>query len=458
MNPTLHSSPPGTATAVIGKYRWTICSLVFFATTINYLDRAVISLLKPYLETAFHWNSGDYANIEIAFKLAYSIGMVGVGRIIDKLGTKIGYALSTTLWSIAAMGHAIVSSTLGFGIARGFLGITEAGNFPAAIKTTAEWFPQRERALATGIFNSGANVGAIIAPLSVPFIAEHYGWQWAFIITGALGFIWLVLWMLVYDTPANSKRLSKAEFDYINADIPVGLPAESALVEEKPKTSWATLLGFRQTWAFVIGKFLTDPIWWFYLFWLPDFLGKQYHLTGTAIALPVAGVYILSSIGSVGGGYLPMSFIKRGMPAFQARKTAMLVIALCVFPIVFAQYLGQLNMWLAVLVIGIAAAAHQAWSANIFTTVSDMFPKRAVGSVTGIGGFAGGMGGIALSALVQKRMFVHFESIGQIDKAYYIMFFICGGIYLLAWVIMFMLVPRMEPIKLDEDDILPTAS
>jgi len=396
MNPTLHSSPPGTATAVIGKYRWTICSLVFFATTINYLDRAVISLLKPYLETAFHWNSGDYANIEIAFKLAYSIGMVGVGRIIDKLGTKIGYALSTTLWSIAAMGHAIVSSTLGFGIARGFLGITEAGNFPAAIKTTAEWFPQRERALATGIFNSGANVGAIIAPLSVPFIAEHYGWQWAFIITGALGFIWLVLWMLVYDTPANSKRLSKAEFDYINADIPVGLPAESALVEEKPKTSWATLLGFRQTWAFVIGKFLTDPIWWFYLFWLPDFLGKQYHLTGTAIALPVAGVYILSSIGSVGGGYLPMSFIKRGMPAFQARKTAMLVIALCVFPIVFAQYLGQLNMWLAVLVIGIAAAAHQAWSANIFTTVSDMFPKRAVGSVTGIGGFAGGMGGIAL--------------------------------------------------------------
>jgi ACS family hexuronate transporter-like MFS transporter len=458
MNPTLRSSPPGTDTSVIGKYRWTICSLVFFATTINYLDRAVISLLKPYLETAFHWNSGDYANIEIAFKLAYSIGMVGVGRIIDKLGTKIGYALSTTLWSIAAMGHAIVSSTLGFGIARGFLGITEAGNFPAAIKTTAEWFPQRERALATGIFNSGANVGAIIAPLSVPFIAEHYGWQWAFIITGALGFVWLVLWMLVYDTPANSKRLSKAEFDYINADIPVGLPAESAVVEEKPKTSWATLLGFRQTWAFVIGKFLTDPIWWFYLFWLPDFLGKQYHLTGTAIALPVAGVYILSSIGSVGGGYLPMSFIKRGMPAFQARKTAMLVIALCVFPIVFAQYLGQLNMWLAVLVIGIAAAAHQAWSANIFTTVSDMFPKRAVGSVTGIGGFAGGMGGIALSALVQKRMFVHFESIGQIDKAYYIMFFICGGIYLLAWVIMFMLVPRMEPIKLDDDDILPTAS
>jgi len=460
MTPTLPAtSPPGPgAAAVIGKYRWTICSLVFFATTINYLDRAVISLLKPYLETAFHWNSGDYANIEIAFKLAYSIGMVGVGRIIDKLGTKIGYALSTTLWSIAAMGHAVVSSTLGFGIARGFLGVTEAGNFPAAIKTVAEWFPQRERALATGIFNSGANVGAIIAPLSVPFIAENYGWQWAFLITGALGFIWLVLWMLVYDTPANSKRLSKAEFDYINADIPAGLPAESVVVEEKPKTSWGTLLGFRQTWAFALGKFLTDPIWWFYLFWLPDFLGKQYHLTGTAIALPVAAVYVLSSIGSIGGGYLPLQFIKRGMPAFQARKTAMLLIALCVFPIVFAQYLGQLNMWLAVLVIGIAAAAHQAWSANIFTTVSDMFPKRAVGSVTGIGGFAGGMGGIALSALVQKRMFVHYEQLGQLNKAYYIMFFICGGIYLLAWAVMFLLVPRMEPIKLDDDDIIPTAS
>jgi ACS family hexuronate transporter-like MFS transporter len=459
MNPTLRpatASPP--VSEVVGKYRWTICSLVFFATTINYLDRAVISLLKPYLETAFNWNSGDYANIEIAFKLAYSIGMVGVGRIIDKLGTKIGYALSTTLWSIAAMGHAIVSSTLGFGIARGFLGVTEAGNFPAAIKTVAEWFPQRERALATGIFNSGANVGAIIAPLSVPFIAEQYGWQWAFIITGALGFVWLVLWMFVYDTPANSKRLSKAEFEYINADIPAGLPAESAVVEEKPKTSWGTLLGFRQTWAFALGKFLTDPIWWFYLFWLPDFLGKQYHLKGTAIALPVAAVYVLSSIGSIGGGYLPMSFIKRGMPAFQARKTAMLLIAFCVFPIVFAQYLGELNMWLAVLVIGIAAAAHQAWSANIFTTVSDMFPKRAVGSVTGIGGFAGGMGGIALSALVQKRMFVYYEQLGQINKAYYIMFFICGAIYLLAWVIMFTLVPRMEPIKLDDDDTVPTAS
>lgn len=450
MNPTLRSSPPGTDTSVVGKYRWTICSLVFFATTINYLDRAVISLLKPYLEKSFHWNSGDYANIEIAFKLAYAVGMIGVGRLIDKLGTKLGYALSTVLWSVAAMGHALVSSTLGFGVARGFLGITEAGNFPAAIKTTAEWFPQRERALATGIFNSGSNVGAIVAPLSVPLIAETIGWQWAFLITGALGFVWLVLWQAIYETPANSKRLGKAEFDYINADLPAGLPAEG-VGEEKPKASWGKLLSFRQTWAFVIGKFLTDPIWWFYLFWLPDFLGKQYHLKGTAIALPVAAVYVLSSIGSVGGGYLPLGFIKRGLPAFQARKTSMLLIACCVFPIVFAQYLGQIDMWLAVLVIGIAAAAHQAWSANIFTTVSDMFPKRAVASVTGIGGMAGGLGGIALTALVQKNMFVHYEAIGQLDKAYFSMFLICGGAYLLAWVLMFTLVPRMEPIQLDDN-------
>ena len=443
---TSESSPAASVAEQVGKYRWTICGLVFFATTVNYLDRAVISLLKPYLETEFKWNAGDYANIEIAFKVAYSLGMVGAGRIIDKLGTKIGYALSTFLWSLAAIGHALVSSTLGFSVARAFLGVTEAGNFPAAIKTTAEWFPQRERALATGIFNSGSNVGAIIAPLTVPLIAETIGWKWAFVITGALGFVWLILWFIYYEVPARQVRLSKAEFDYIHADAdnqPVEAGAEPA------KVSWFRLLTFRQTWAFVVGKFLTDPIWWFYLFWLPDFLNKQYGLKGTAVALPVAAVYILSSIGSVGGGWIPLNFIRNGMPAFRARKFAMLLIACCVFPIVFAQYLGQLNMWLAVLVIGIAAAAHQAWSANIFTTVSDMFPKRAVASVTGIGGMAGGLGGILLSALVQKRMFVYYESIGQLDKAYFIMFLICGGAYLLAWVLMHFLAPRMKQIVLD---------
>lgn len=430
----------------IGKYRWTICGLVFFATTVNYLDRAVISLLKPYLEKVFNWNAGDYADIEIAFKLAYSLGMLGVGRVIDKLGTKIGYAMSTFLWSLAAIGHAFVSSTMGFSVARAFLGVTEAGNFPAAIKTTAEWFPQRERALATGIFNSGSNVGAIIAPLTVPLIAESIGWEWAFIITGALGFVWLALWFWLYEVPARQARLSKAEFDYIHSDVD---DLAAASITTEPKVSWFKLLTFRQTWAFVLGKFLTDPIWWFYLFWLPDFLNKQYGLKGTEVALPVAAVYVLSSIGSVGGGWIPLNFIKKGWAPFRARKTSMLLIALCVFPIVFAQQLGQLNMWLAVLVIGIAAAAHQAWSANIFTTVSDMFPKRTVASVTGIGGMAGGLGGILLSALVQKRMFVYYESIGQLDKAYFIMFWICGGAYLLAWILMHFLVPRMRPIQLD---------
>ncbi|WP_078011679.1 MFS transporter [Hymenobacter sp. CRA2] len=446
--PTSVERPAGAAlnAGPIGKYRWTICSLVFFATTVNYLDRAVISLLKPYLETEFKWTDADYANIEIAFKFAYSLGMLGVGRVIDKLGTKLGYALSTFLWSLAAIGHAFVSSTFGFSVARAFLGVTEAGNFPAAIKTTAEWFPQKERALATGIFNSGSNVGAIIAPLTVPLIAETIGWQWAFIITGALGFVWMVLWFMLYEVPAKHARLTKAEFEYIHSDVD---DLAAASIETQPKVSWFKLLTFRQTWAFVLGKFLTDPIWWFYLFWLPDFLNKQYGLKGTDIAFPVAMVYILSSVGSVGGGWIPMNFIKNGWAPFKARKTSMLLIALCVFPIVFAQYLGQINMWLAVLVIGIAAAAHQAWSANIFTTVSDMFPKRAVASVTGIGGMAGGLGGILLSALVQKRMFVYYESIGEKETAYFIMFLICGGAYLLAWLIMHFLVPRMKPINLD---------
>ncbi len=449
MNPTA-PAPVSTVAALndtIGKYRWTICGLVFFATTVNYLDRAVISLLKPYLTKEFNWNSGDYANIEIAFKLAYSLGMLGVGRIIDKLGTKLGYALSTFLWSLAAIGHAFVTSTLGFSVARAFLGVTEAGNFPAAIKTTAEWFPQRERALATGIFNSGSNVGAIIAPLTVPFIAESIGWQWAFVITGALGFVWLGLWLWLYEVPARHAKLQKAEFDYIHSDVD---DLAAVAVTTQPKVSWAKLLSYKQTYAFVFGKFLTDPIWWFYLFWLPDFLDKQYGLKGTQVALPVAIVYIISSIGSVGGGWIPLSFIKRGMPAFQARKISMLLIAFCVLPIVFAQYLGQINMWLAVGVIGIAAAAHQAWSANIFSTVSDMFPKRAVASVTGIGGMAGGLGGILLSALVQKRMFVYYESIGQLNKAYFIMFLICGSAYLTAWLLMQFFAPRMVMVNLEE--------
>ena len=328
--------------AIIGKYRWTICSLVFFATTINYLDRAVISLLKSTLTTEFKWNDGDYANIEIAFKVSYAIGMLGVGRLIDKLGTKLGYFLATLLWSIAAVCHAFVSSTFGFGVARSVLGITEAGNFPAAIKTVAEWFPKKERALATGIFNSGANIGAIIAPLSVPWINTHWGWQWAFIITGSFGFVWLIFWFLLYEVPAKQKRLSLAELNYINSDEEEKIKTLDNTSSAASNISWIKLLGFKQTWAFVMGKFLTDPIWWFYLFWLPDFLESQYGLKGTAIALPVALVYTISVAGSIGGGWLPMYFIKCGWPVFRARKTSMLIYAICVVPIVFAQLLGCL--------------------------------------------------------------------------------------------------------------------
>ena len=429
----------------IGNYRWTICGLIFFATTINYLDRAVISLLKSTLTTEMHWDDADYANVEIAFKLSYAIGLLLAGRIIDKMGTKKGYAWATGLWSLSAVGHAFANSVFGFGVARTALGLTEAGNFPAAIKTVAEWFPKKERALATGIFNSGANIGAIIAPLTVPFIALHYGWKWTFIITGLIGFVWLFFWLRMYTTPKDSKKLSKEEFDYIHSDDDA--PTEASIIEDGVKYTWAKLLSYKQTWAFAIGKLLTDPIWWFYLFWLPDFLESQYHLKGTAVALPVATVYTISTIGSVFGGWLPMSLIKNNWPNFKARKTSMLIYAFFVLPILFAQYLGSINMWLAVLVIGIAAAAHQAWSANIFTTASDMFPKRAVGSVTGIGGMFGSLGGILLSLLVQKKLFVYYRSIDQIETAYYIMFAVCGSAYLLAWVIMHMLAPKMDRVK-----------
>jgi MFS transporter, ACS family, hexuronate transporter len=438
----------------VGKYRWTICGLVFFATTINYLDRAVISLLKTELEQKFAWTETDYSNIVIAFQLSYALGMIGVGRLIDRLGTKIGYAISIFAWSLAAIGHALVRSTFGFIVARSALGVSEAGNFPAAIKTTAEWFPKKERALATGIFNSGSNVGAILAPLTVPFIAKEWGWQWAFIITGAIGFIWLIFWFWLYEIPEKQKRLKSAELAYINSDgddnenVPLTTPDLTTDIEStKPKSiSWFKLLSFKQTWAFVLGKFLTDPVWWFYLFWLPAFLKAEYGIVGTDVALPVALVYTMATFGSIAGGWLPLHFIRKGWPVFRARKTSMLIYAFFVIPVIFAQLLGSVNMWLAVIIIGLAASAHQAWSANIFTTVSDMFPKRTVASVTGIGGMAGGLGGI-LIAFAAGRLFDHYKVLNSIETGYYIMFFVCGSAYLIAWTIMHFLVPKMKPIR-----------
>jgi MFS transporter, ACS family, hexuronate transporter len=420
-------------------YRWTICSLIFFATTINYLDRAVISLLKSTLSAELHWSETDYADIVIVFQLCYAFGLLGVGGLIDKLGTKVGYAWATALWSVAAVAHAFANSTMGFMIARGFLGVTEAGNFPSAIKTTAEWFPKRERAFATGIFNSGANVGAIIAPLTVPFIAATWGWKWAFILTGLIGFIWLILWYILYDVPKNHPKVSKLELEHILSDGDERVENEVVA----PKLSWFQLLGFKQTWAFALGKFLTDPVWWFYLFWMPDFLEKQYGLSKTQIAFPLAFAYSVATVGSVVGGWLPMYFIKNGKTVLAARKMAMLIYAICVIPVISAQYLGAIHMWLAVIVIGFAMAAHQAWSANIFTTVSDMFPKNATASVTGIGGMFGALGGILIAKSAGKLL-DHYQALGDKGTAYLILFLVCGFAYLLAWILMQLLVPAAK--------------
>jgi ACS family hexuronate transporter-like MFS transporter len=428
----------------IGKYRWTICGLIFFATTINYIDRNVISFLKSTFTERLGWTDGDYADVEIVFKIFYALGMLGAGRIIDKLGTKIGYGLYTFLWSLVGIATSLVSTVTGFKIVRGALGLTESGNFPAAIKTVAEWFPKKERALATGIFNSGANIGAIVTPIVVPMILTAYGWQATFVITGILGFIWFIFWLIYYEIPRKQKRLGLEELEYIESDKDEVQETDAV---QAPKLSWGKLLTYKQTWAFVIGKFLTDPIWWFYIFWLPDFFESVYHIKLQAASWPVAAVYIISTIGSVGGGWLPLYLIKKGWPVFRARKMSMLLYAFFVLPIFFALVLGKINMWYAVIVIGVAAAAHQAWSANIFTTVSDMFPKNASASVTGIGGMFGGLGGIALSLFVQKQMFVYYRSINQIETAYYIMFGICAGTYLLGWLIMHFLVPKMKRIE-----------
>jgi len=433
----------------IGNYRWTICSLVFFATTINYLDRQVISLLKPMLEEEFSWTESDYSNIVIAFQLAYAIGMLGVGRVIDKIGSKLGYALSLFLWSVASILHAFATSTFGFGVYRAFLGVTESGNFPAAIKTVAEWFPRKERALATGIFNSGTNVGAIAAPLLVPWMAVNWGWQMAFIATGAVGLLWLIFWFIMYDLPSKHKRLSKSEYDYIHSDNEELETVDGK--EEGPSISWAKLLTFKQTWSFILGKFLTDGIWWFFLFWLPAFLIAEYGLEGMEVSIPIAVVYTMTCFGSIGGGFLPMWLVKnKGWEIVRARKTSMLIYAIFPLLVIFSQQAGAYNMWYAVIIIGIAASAHQAWSANIFTTVSDMFPKSSVGSVIGMGGMAGGFGGMVMAKLA-GILFDHYKGLGHIETGYYIMFFICGISYILAWVVMFrLLVPKMTPINVNE--------
>jgi len=429
-------------TQKFSNYRWTVCALIFFATTVNYLDRQVIGILKPLLESDLGIGEKQYSHIIMAFQILYGIGMVIAGRLIDKFGTKLGYGLSVILWSIAAMGHALAKGVLGFGFWRGFLGVSEAGNFPAAIKSIAEWFPKKERALATGIFNSGTNVGAIVAPLAIPAIVVAWGWQAAFVITGAIGFIWVILWYMFYEIPEKHKKVSAGELAYIHSDA-------DEQSETKEKVSWLKLLKYRQTWLFFIGKGLTDPIWWFYLFWIPGWLStvRGTGLDVKSFGLPLAFIYTMTTIGSIGGGWVSGFMIKKGMSPFKARKVTMLIFALLVVPIIFAQS-PNVSTWGAVCLIALAASSHQAWSANIFTTVSDAFPKKAVSSVTGIGGMAGALGGAFIS-YIAGGIIQHFKDLGHIETGYVVMFAIAGSAYLLAWTIMNVFAPKNRKVILD---------
>jgi ACS family hexuronate transporter-like MFS transporter len=452
--------------SAVGNYRWTICALLFFATTVNYLDRQVLSLLAPSLSREFGWSNTDYANVAAAFQLVYALAQLFVGRIVDRLGTKRAYMLAISIWSAGAVAHAysiavghaindalallgmatLPVSIAGFIAARAVLALGEAGNFPAALKATAEYFPKTERSLATGIFNSGANVGAILAPLSVPLIAAVWGWQAAFVAVGAVGFLWIAFWATMFEEPERQPRLSAAELAYIRADerASAGTPAATPASAHE-QAGWFALLGLRQTWAFALGKFLTDGVWWFFLFWLPKYLASGYGVTGPDLALPLAVVYTMTMVGSIGGGWWPAVFMRRGANPFEARMKAMLRIAVLPLVVLLAQPLGALGVWYPVVLIGIGASAHQAWSCNLLTTVSDMFPRRSVASVAGIGGLAGGLGGVLVTKL-GGLLFDHYEAAGHPSTGYVLMFAYCALAYLAAWCVMRLLLPaRAQP-------------
>lgn len=423
------SGPPFRAADKIGNVRWAICAMLFFATSINYMDRQVLGILAPVLQRAIGWNELQYSYIIGGFQFAYAAGLVLAGRMVDRLGARIGYALIMGVWSLSAMGHALANTVLEFGVARFFLGLGESGNFPAAIKTTAEWFPQNERALATGIFNSGANVGAVLAPALVPWVALHYGWRAAFLITGLFSGTWIVVWTLYYRGPKEHSRVRPAELAHIlQGNGPSATPA----------LPWRDLLAYRQTWAFSVAKFLTDPIWWFYLFWLPKYFDGRFHLGLEHLGLPLIVVYNASAIGSVGGGWLPAWLHRHGMTMERARLSAMLLCACLVTPVFFAR--GLSSEWVAVGLLSLAAAAHQGWSANLFTTASDMFPASAVGTVVGIGGTAGSIGGVLFSL-----------GIGWVlatMHSYAPLFVLCAGVYLLAFAWLLWAAPGLKKVEL----------
>jgi MFS transporter, ACS family, hexuronate transporter len=435
------------AAVAVGRFRWYICGLLFLASVINYIDRQVLSILKPTLQQQFGWSELDYGDIVFAFQLAYAIGFVFAGRMMDGLGTRLGFALSIVLWSLAGMataevlsfgpsaaallaliGFTYTASVAGFIAARFALGLGESGNFPGAIKTVAEWFPKKERAFATGLFNAGTNVGALVAPLVVPWVTLNYGWYWAFIWTGALGFLWVIAWWVLYRPPEEHPRVSAAELAFIRSDPP----------DPVTRMSWGTIVQTRQAWAFAAAKFMTDPIWWLYLFWMPDFLVRNHGVTLADMALPLMVIYVVADVGSVAGGWLSSTLIKRGWSVNAARKTAMGVCGACVVPIVFAA--TTTNLWVAVALISLAAAAHQGWSANVYTLVSDTFPRQAVGSVIGFGGMLGAVGGMLIAKLTAYIL--------EVTGTYVVVFLIAGTTYLVCLAVVHFLNPTLEPAKL----------
>ncbi len=427
----------------IKNYRWLILTLLVSATTINYLDRQILGLLKPTLEIEFSWSETDFAFLVMAFTGAYAVGLISWGWFIDRIGTKPGYVISVAAWSIMGMLHAVARSVTGFGLARIGLGLTESGNVPAGMKTIAEWFPKKERALATGLFNAGTSFGIIIALLIVPLILSNYGWHEVFIITGSVGFIWLLVWIYVYDVPSKHKRLTEEEYNYIHDGQKLDTEAE----EEVVKIKWFKLFTYPQTWAFITGKILLDPIYWFFMFWLPSYFASTFKLNMSNLSPELMIIYTMTVLGSVGGGYFSSWLIRRGWPTLKARKTALFIFAIMELTVLSAQY--ATNAWMVVGILSFTLAIHQAWSTNIFTLVVDLFPKQAVSSVTGIGAMSGAVGGM-LFPLFVGYILDSYKSAGNLIGGYNLLFIICGLTYLFAWTIIHLLTRKSDTVSLQE--------